>query len=164
MAGASAARAAGRPGRAGPARRAGPAHQTRPPGRPPPVDGAARAGPRELLDAILSQERSRSATAEEAPLGQWEVEALVPRADVLPPQLAEAAPGVSARRLSAAALVAMAEAMVAGGALGALGTIGAGGWGARSRGPRARAGGADESVETCAGRLCSCSRAEAPPR
>jgi hypothetical protein len=86
--------------------------------RAPPVDAAARTGALALLEAITSAERSHSGRAEEAPLGQWEVEALAPRADVLPPQLALAAPGVSARRLSVEAIAAMGQAVVAGGAWG----------------------------------------------
>jgi hypothetical protein len=81
----------------------------------PAVDAASRTGARELLEAIISAERSNSARAEEAPLGQWEVEALAPRADVLPPQLAAAAPGVSARRMSVEAMAAMGQALAAGG-------------------------------------------------
>ncbi len=49
-------------------------------------------------------------------MGQWEVEALAARADVLPPQLAATAPGVSARQMSVQALAAMGQALTAGGA------------------------------------------------
>jgi hypothetical protein len=82
----------------------------------PPADAAARTGAFELLDAITAAERAHSGRAEEAPLGQWEVEALAPRADVLPPQLALTAPSVSARRLSVEAMAAMGQALAAGGA------------------------------------------------
>jgi len=80
------------------------------------VDGASRTGARELLEAVASAERSHTSRTEESPLGQWEVEALAARADVLPPQLAAAAPGVSARRMSVERIAVMGQALAAGGA------------------------------------------------
>lgn len=81
-----------------------------------PVDGTCRTSLPELLEAVLQAERSSSSEAAELPLGQWEVEALRGRADVLPPQLLMASPAQSARKLSMEALAGMTDVLVASGA------------------------------------------------
>jgi hypothetical protein len=70
----------------------------------------------ELLHAVTLAERSSSSEAAEAPLGQWEVEALRGRADLLPPQLLGASPATSAHKLSVEALAGMADVLVMSGA------------------------------------------------
>ncbi|KAF8069423.1 GRV2 [Scenedesmus sp. PABB004] len=80
------------------------------------LDGSARTSLQELLEAVLLAERSSSSEAGEAPLGQWEVEALRGRADLLPPQLLQASPAQSARKLSLEALAGMADVLVTAGA------------------------------------------------
>eukprot|EP00879_Flechtneria_rotunda_P023341 GHRR01024691.1.p1 GENE.GHRR01024691.1~~GHRR01024691.1.p1 ORF type:complete len:238 (+),score=83.68 GHRR01024691.1:52-714(+) len=57
-------------------------------------------------------ERSASSDPSETPLGQWEVEALRGRADLLPPQLLSAAPGQCARKMSIEALAEMRHVMM----------------------------------------------------
>jgi hypothetical protein len=57
-------------------------------------------------------ERASSSGPGELPLGQWEVEALRGRADLLPPQLLQASPAQSARKLSVEALAGMTDVLV----------------------------------------------------
>jgi len=59
--------------------------------------GAAPLTAARFLGARLQAERARSALEGEQPIGSWDVDALRPRADVLPPQLAHAAPSALAR-------------------------------------------------------------------
>lgn len=57
-------------------------------------------------------ERSSSSEASELPLGQWEVEAMRGRADLLPPQLLMASPAQSAHKLTVEALAGMTDMLV----------------------------------------------------
>lgn len=57
-------------------------------------------------------ERNSSSEASEMPLGQWEVEAMRGRADLLPPQLLMASPAQSAHKLSVEALTGMTDVLV----------------------------------------------------
>jgi hypothetical protein len=76
------------------------------------VDSTGRSSLQELLHAVNVAERTSSSEASELPLGQWEVEALRGRADILPPQLLMASPAQSARKLSVEALAGMADVLV----------------------------------------------------
>lgn len=78
----------------------------------PAVDTTGRSSLQELLHAVNVAERTSSSEASELPLGQWEVEALRGRADILPPQLLMASPAQSARKLSVEALAGMADVLV----------------------------------------------------
>lgn len=78
----------------------------------PAVDSTGRSSVQELLHAVNVAERSSSSESAELPLGQWEVEALRGRADLLPPQLLMASPAQSARKLSVEALAGMADVLV----------------------------------------------------
>lgn len=78
----------------------------------PAVDSTGRSSLQELLHAVNVAERTSSSEASELPLGQWEVEALRGRADILPPQLLMASPAQSARKLSVEALAGMADVLV----------------------------------------------------
>lgn len=73
------------------------------------VDSTGRSSLQELLHAVNVAERTSSSEASELPLGQWEVEALRGRADLLPPQLLMASPAQSARKLSVEALAGMTD-------------------------------------------------------
>lgn len=81
------------------------------------VDSTGRSSLQELLHAVNVAERTSSSEASELPLGQWEIEALRGRADILPPQLLMASPAQSARKLSVEALAGMADVLVMSGAL-----------------------------------------------
>lgn len=61
---------------------------------------------------MMLAERASSSGPGELPLGQWEVEALRGRADLLPPQLLQASPAQSARKLSVEALAGMTDVLV----------------------------------------------------
>jgi hypothetical protein len=76
------------------------------------VDNSGRSSLQELLDAVMLAERASSSGPGELPLGQWEVEALRGRADLLPPQLLQASPAQSARKLSVEALAGMTDVLV----------------------------------------------------
>lgn len=76
------------------------------------VDNSGRSSMQELLEAVMLAERSSSSGPGEVPLGQWEVEALRGRADLLPPQLLMASPAQSGRKLSVEALAGMADVLV----------------------------------------------------
>lgn len=81
------------------------------------VDNSGRSSLQELLDAVMLAERASSSGPGELPLGQWEVEALRGRADLLPPQLLQASPAQSARKLSVEALAGMMDVLVMSGEL-----------------------------------------------
>jgi len=76
------------------------------------VDGAGQTSLPQLLEAVTLAERSSSSESAELPLGQWEVEALRGRADLLPPQLLMASPAQSGRKLSVEALAGMTDVLV----------------------------------------------------
>jgi hypothetical protein len=76
------------------------------------VDNSGRSSLQELLEAVMLAERASSSGPGELPLGQWEVEALRGRADLLPPQLLQASPAQSARKLSVEALAGMTDVLV----------------------------------------------------
>lgn len=76
------------------------------------VDSTGRSSLQELLHAVNVAERTSSSESSELPLGQWEVEALRGRADILPPQLLMASPAQSARKLSVEALAGMMDVLV----------------------------------------------------
>ncbi|WIA10346.1 hypothetical protein OEZ85_010538 [Tetradesmus obliquus] len=80
------------------------------------IDNSGRSSLQELLDAVMLAERASSSGPGELPLGQWEVEALRGRADLLPPQLLQASPAQSARKLSVEALAGMTDVLVMSGA------------------------------------------------
>lgn len=76
------------------------------------MDSSGRNTLQQLLEAVVLAERSSSGEASELPLGQWEVEALRGRADLLPPQLLMASPAQSSHKLSIEALAGMADILV----------------------------------------------------
>lgn len=72
------------------------------------VDSSSNLSVAELLEMTLAAERGTTGAAAELPLGQWEVERLCVRHDVLPPCLVQASLALGLRRQNLAALEAAA--------------------------------------------------------